>query len=380
MLFVAATITWVVSIQAVRVKDVSELQSALANARPGTRVLLAPGDYRGGLHFKGLKGSQGAPIVIAGAEPTRPPRFIGGGSGLQLSAVSHVELRNLTFEGATGNGLNIDDGGTGVGSTHHVTLDSIRVQNIPPGNRDAIKLSGIDDFVIQNCELETWGGSGIDMVGCHRGLIQRNRFLNGGDSGIQCKGGTSSIRIENNRFEHAGQRGVNIGGSTGLQFFRPSIRQMPTNGRYEAKDIQVFGNVFHGSMSPIAFVGVDGATVRFNTIYMPERWAIRILQETREPGFVPSRKGIFESNLVVFESRQWASGGVNVGSGTAPETFVFRGNFWYCQDLPRISKPVLPVAEAEGIYGLDPQLSNPPKELGVKPGSPATKVGAHAWK
>jgi len=45
-------------------------------------------------------------------------------------------------------------------------------------------------------------------------------------------------------------------------------------------------------------VGVDGSTVRRNTIYLPGRWAVRILQENRDPRFVPCRRGAFEANLI----------------------------------------------------------------------------------
>ena len=40
-------------------------------------------------------------------------------------------------------------------------------------------------------------------------------------------------------------------------------------------------------MTPVAFVGVDGATVRHNTIYRPRRWGLRILQENRAAGLRP---------------------------------------------------------------------------------------------
>jgi hypothetical protein len=151
---------------------------------------------------------------------------------------------------------------------------------------------------------------------------------------------------------------------------------MPPAGKYEAKNIFVQGCTFSGSVAPIAFVGVDGATVRFNTLIIPERWAIRILQETRLPGFVPSRNGVFENNLITFGSDRWASGGVNVGDGTAPESFRFRENFWYCIDASDRSRPQVPTAERDGVYGRDPMLKD---DLTVKPGSPATRYGAHAW-
>jgi len=122
----------------------------------------------------------------------------------------------------------------------------------------------------------------------------------------------------------------------------------------EAWGITVEGNLFIGSTAPIAFVGVDGAVVRFNTLYRPRRWALRILQETRSEGFVPSRNGVFASNLIVFRSDEWVSGGVNIGPATAPETFRFERNAGYCLDRPEASPLLLSTPEVEGVYGVAP--------------------------
>ena len=125
-------------------------------------------------------------------------------------------------------------------------------------------------------------------------------------------------------------------------------------------------------------VGVDGAVVRFNTIHNPGRWAIRILQETTAPGFVPSRNGVFEDNIVAFRSDE-ITGAVNVGSNTAPETFRFARNWWYNIASPSQSIPSLPTLEVGGTYGIDPQFVDPVNDdFHLRPGSPASGVGAYA--
>lgn len=338
------------------VRDSTELRRALAEARGGTRILLAPGQYAGGLHFSNVRGESNRPIVIAAAEAGRPPVIQGGGNGLQLSDPAFVELHHLVFTGWSANGVNIDDAGSFDTPARGIVLRGLIVTNTGPrGNRDGIKLSGVDDFRVEGCTVTGWGvggGSGVDMVGCHRGLIRSNVFRHtdeAGSTGVQCKGGTSEIRIQRNRFENAGGRAVNIGGSTGRAYFRPPLRE--SSGNAEARDIRVEGNVFVGSAAAMAFVGVDGATVRFNTIYQPKRWALRILQETRTPDFVPSRNGVFTDNVIAFHSAQWSEGGVNVGSGTAPGTFQFARNWWYCLDQPGRSRPRLPSPETNGVYG-----------------------------
>jgi hypothetical protein len=117
--------------------------------------------------------------------------------------------------------------------------------------------------------------------------------------------------------------------------------------------------------------------VRCNTFYLPTKWAMRILQETTAEGFIPCRNGRFERNLVVFGSAALRPP-VNVGPGTAPETFIFSENHWYCEDRPSASRPDLPVPERGGLYGLDPKLKNPAR-LDLKPtAARAASYGATA--
>lgn len=343
----------------VRVTNGSELRRAVAGAKPGTRILLAAGDYGAGFHFANVRGEEGRPIVITAADAKQPPVFRSGSAGMHFSNPAYVELHNLVFTNLAHNGLNIDDIGANTnGSARGVVLRGLRVSNVgSDGNHDGIKLSGLWAFQVRDCVIERWGtrgGSAIDMVGCHHGMIEGNAIRHNQPeppncSGVQAKGGSSDIVIRRNRFEHAGGRAVNIGGSTGLQFFRPPLTAA---GRHaEARNLRVEGNTFIGSVVPVAFVGVDGAMVRFNTIERPGRWALRILQETTAPGFVPCRNGEFSDNTIVFESTHWNEGGVNVGAGTAPQTFKFARNWWYCTDQPERSRPRLPTAEIGGSYG-----------------------------
>jgi hypothetical protein len=364
----------------IEVSDVNGLRAAARTATPGTTITLAPGDYPGGIFLSNIHGEADKPITIAAADPARPPRIVGGTEALHLSEVTYLELRNLVTTGQPGNGINIDDGGTFDSPSHHLVLDNLAVNDVgPAGNNDGIKLSGVDDFVVRGCRVDSWGaggGSGIDMVGCHRGRIEECHFharetgAARGANAIQAKGGTSDLVVYANRFEEVGDRGVNIGGSTGLQFFRPKPEG------FEAKNITVEGNVFTGSTAPVAFAGADGATVRFNTFVLPGKWLLRILQETVLPEFAPCRKGVLTDNIIVFQSDHWAEGGCNIGPNTAPETFQFARNLWFCQDKPDRSKPTLPTAEQDGVYGVDPQFVDADNgDFALRPGSPAAGKG-----
>jgi hypothetical protein len=295
-----------------------------------------------------------------------------------------VEIHHMVLSGWSGNGLNIDDGGSVDAPSRGIVLRGLVITNTGPrGNRDGIKLSGVVDFRVEGCRIAGWGingGSGIDMVGCHRGVVVSNLFSHTdstGSTGVQCKGGTIEIAVHRNRFENAGGRGVNIGGSTGRAFFRPPLAG---NQNAEARSIRVEGNTFLGSSAPVAFVGVDGAVVRFNTIYRPQRWALRILQENTAADFVPSRRGEFTDNLVVFHSTEWSEGGVNIGAKTAPSTFLFARNWWLCADRPERSQPKLPTRELDGVYGRAVEFRDAlHDDLQVAMPADARKIGADAF-
>lgn len=360
---------------AARVATTEELRHALASARPGTRIRVAPGEYEG-FFVAEVHGASGRPIVVEPLDPAHPPLVKGG---VQLSDVSELEFAGFVIRGAPANGLNIDDGGSFETPSHHVLVRDVRVEDCGRrGNEDGIKLSGLDDFRLERCTVERWGrgGSAIDMVGCHRGLVLactlRDRVEDPAASGLQLKGGTLDVVVRATRFEQAGERAINLGGATDLRWFRPKPEG------FEARRITVEGCTFVGSEAPIACVGADGAVLRFNTFYRPRKWFLRILQETREPGFVPCRDVEYTDNLVAWRSDEIATP-VNIGPATAPETFVFARNYWYCIDHPEYARPALPTAEKDSAGGFDPRFRDAARgDFALDEASPARTHGAGA--
>ena len=163
---------------------------------------------------------------------------------VQLSKVRFLIIENLEVSGATGNGINCDDGGDYANSnaTRHLVFRNLSIHDIGTGrNNDGLKLSGVNDYFVLNCEFARMsaGGSGIDQVGCHLGLIAGCTFSNAtGSAGnaVQCKGGSEDIEIRANRFIDSGGRAITIGGSTGFEFFRPPLSTNAPNA--EAKNRQ----------------------------------------------------------------------------------------------------------------------------------------------
>jgi hypothetical protein len=330
------------------VSDIDSLRASLRDLKPGTTLKVAPGDYPGGHSVSGIE-----KLTIEALDPKNPPHFKGGGNAWHFSRCNDLTLRNLRVSGQTGNGLNLDDGGDLANPTTGITIEHVEISDIgPKGNHDGIKCSGLDKLTIRDCTITGWGGQGIDFVGCHHSLITGCRFIGKegftASAAVQLKGGTSAVIVEKCHFTNAGERPINVGGSTGLPYFRPQ------GAKYEATRLIVRDNVIEGSLCAAAFVGVDGAEFSGNTILFPTKWIFRILQETREPGFVPCRNVLIKDNKITFRRSQ-VQIDINSSDFTAPETFRFEKNRWFAEDKPQASKPRLPVEEKDGIYGVDPR-------------------------
>jgi hypothetical protein len=271
-----------------------------------------------------------------------------------MTDAAYILIRGIIFQQQTGNGFNVDDGGSYSTPSHHIVFESCTFRDMQAtGNNDLLKMSGVDFFEIKNCTFlnGSAGGSGIDMVGCHEGLISGNRFENQGSNSIQVKGGSKNIRIETNFFKNGGQRTLNLGGSTNLQLFRP------IDARYEAAGLTVYSNIFIGSDAPIAFVGCVETEVTNNTIYLPQKWVIRILQETVDTSrFYPCGNNSFTNNIIYHDSR--VSSDCNVGPNTNPKSFNFSNNLWYHSQNPAWAGPDLPVTDVHCIIGKDPLFND----------------------
>ena len=253
-------------------------------AAPGTAIRVHPGTYAGGIYLSDLAGTASAPIWIGGLPGAPRPVIAGGSEGLHLTRGRYLVIHDLEVRGAAANGINADDGSATNDpfASHHLTFHGLSVHDIGSGgNEDCLKLSGVNDFTVAGSEFTRCGGddsgSGVDMVGCHRGTIARNRFHDLSANAVQAKGGSAEIEIRANRLLDSGVRGFNLGGATGDPWFRPPLSPSAPNA--EARDLVVVANLIVGSEAAVAYVGCSGCVVAHNTIVDPQRWILRILQE-----------------------------------------------------------------------------------------------------
>lgn len=357
------------------------LERAAQAAGPGVAITVHAGAYAGGEYIEDLRGEPSAPIWIRGAEGEDRPVFTGGSDGLHFVRPAWLVLEGLEVTGASDNGINVDDGGDydDDQAARGLVIRNVSVHDVGgSGNQDCIKLSGVYDFALDELEVARCGGSdqgsGVDMVGCHDGVIARSAFTTMSGNAVQAKGGTEYVDIRWNRIEDGGERAVNLGGSTGFEYFRPPLSTTAPNA--EAREIHVVSNLILGSWSPLAFVGCVGCSAVGNTLIDPGHWVVRILQETVSSGeytFEPSSGGTFANNLVYYDL-SLISTFVNVGPDTSPESFTFSHDMWYAHDDPSRSAPTgLPVTEDASITGVDPGFLDADGAIG--PASPAVGAG-----
>jgi len=352
----------------------TDFEQAAAVAQAGDSIVFHAGLHITGQYFSNLQGNPNAWIYLTNA-PGEEAVFHGGDKAIQMSDAAFVRISGLVFEQQAGNGVNMDDGGTYGSPARHVVFENCTFRDLAiSGNFDLLKLSGLNDFEILNCTFQNGadGGSGIDMVGCHNGLIKGNYFENMGSNSIQAKGGTQHIRIEGNFFRNGGQRTLNMGGNTGLPYFRP------IDAPFEAADLQVYSNIIVGSWAAVAFVGAIHVEVVNNTIYQPENWVLRILQESVDPQrFIECGDNLFMNNLVYLRNN--LSTETNIGPNTRPESFSFTNNLWYNADDPMWDGPAIPVEDLSMIINEDPDFLDPENDDFLIPiSSPGAGAGYDA--
>lgn len=355
--------------------DFLNLEAAASSISAGDTVLFQSQIFDDGTQFlNDANGTVSQPIVLM-AMDQHGAIFQGGTEAIHLVNCSNIEINGFIFEGQSGNGVNIDDGGDYNTPSENVTIRNNIFRDMnASGNNDLLKMSGVDNFLIENCQFINGGagGSGVDFVGCHYGMVQDNYFDNSGTSGIQNKGGTQFIRIQRNLFKNISQRALNLGGSTGLQFFRPPLPD-PIVDAFEAADLEVFSNIFIGCWAPIAYVGAVRVNVSNNTFYQPDNWVMRILQETTENGFLPCGDNLFNNNIIYLTDDLTE---VNIGPNTDPSSFIISNNLWFNASSNSWS-PNLPVSDPNQIIADPLFMDGAGEDFNLMSTSPAKGAGLY---
>lgn len=199
------------------------LTTALVNAAPGDRIILAAGTYTGNF-VSGVNGTASNPITIESASATNKAILNGGGtsSGYTLYLTGdYTQVKNLKITNAK-KGIMIDNANNGL-------IDGVEVYNI--GEEGVHYRDGSSNNVIQNSSVHDTGqvtadyGEGL-YVGSDVGKWEtyvkeadNNRITNvtiGPNvtaESVDIKEGTTGTIVENSTFNGTGISGANAADS-----------------------------------------------------------------------------------------------------------------------------------------------------------------------
>lgn len=359
------------------VGDSAQLKTALLAAKPGDRILVRPGRYEQ-LSVAGVHGRPGELIQIVAKDPNDPPVFDGQAKdpcGFAMTDCTYILIDGLIATGATRNNFDLGHAGShGWGGVDHIIVRNLHSRRIAAaGNNDGIKMTGVTDFLFENCSVESWGGEGsaMDMVACARGLIAGCRFsypdVKGENANtIQPKGGSYHLGMFRCHFDRSNHRSMQFGGSTDLQYFL----QGNQDSGWEGLDMVAIGNIITGAESAVCFVSCTRCLFAYNTVVKQEDYVIRVL---KEGGTHLVANNTFQRNLVVYGK---LSGTVLEDHGGGDlASFTFSDNYWYNAADPAKSIPQLAARQDNPAGGQDPQLD---ERFKPAPGSPAAAYGAFA--
>lgn len=401
--FAVETANTAIPVTYIDVADNAELNTALSGTLgPGYTIRIAPGTYTGYHEMVSKSGSELAPITVTALDPVNPPVFSASSSAsIKTYDCSYVVFDHLVIENPADIGIHISatdaPGFDTLSTSNHITLSNLVITNTGNGdwgNHDSIKMAGTDYFLIDNVELRVWGkggGSAIDVIGSQHGVIQNSlcqfTAVSAGTSvGINCKGGSKDIKIRYSKFDCAGTECLQVGQDTGIVYLRDAPGTMLLDGvyDYEAKDIEIYGNVLIGSEALIMYMKSHDSSIHHNTLIAPfpttgglSRSIIKITSASND-GLVRAHTGTFENNLIVYfygGLMTWSQPFCRNSADGAPElsTFTYANNAWYQLDvasrgthLPNVVGNLgLVTAEVNPVYQVDPALAGLNYETGA---------------
>ncbi len=351
---------------------------------PGDEIILMPGEHRP-IRLRSVHGTAQRPIIIRTVAPDRPAVIRADREGIRLENCSHVVIRDVTIEGATINGITVCSGSREP-QPAHIRIERVTVKNTgPKGRRHAIQLDSIVNVVVVHCQIEGWGGAGVDVTASSDVQIMDCRFTGTADheqqAAIQVRGGSEKVRISGCSIVDSGLYSIVLGGArdplltVAGEPFSPELQPDPSD-HYQAVGVEVKLCTIEGSACPVHFISADSCRVRNNTIVRPEAWVVAVDLAPLDVPLRPSRSLTFSANLIV-----WEPGAVSrlmqVGPRYAAGALALEENLWWSSESQDVLKALFAFPEAPVF----PQLTTVAPELDEahRPKNPLAEVfGAHA--
>lgn len=257
------------------------LEEAVADARPGDRIVLQAGIHvmSGNLTID-ASGTATNWIRIVAATGTTPIIDLNGAGELRIGG-SYISLEGVDIRNGGGNNLHIAPGTTDV---HHIHVSDTTIRDLAWGPGAAIKINrnnsadaGVGTICLEGNDVsESIDNAIIDGVGVDGAVITGNDIHDNqaGSHGIFFKGGSADIVIEGNVVRGIrGNAALQLGGNTGASFWNPD------HPEWEGVNQTARNNLIADcDDSAVEIRGVDGAYVYNNTIVTQTSFAIFRLQ------------------------------------------------------------------------------------------------------
>lgn len=268
------------------VSSVPALKAALASAREGGHIRLAPGDYDSLIV---MNQHPSRPLVIEPADPRAPARIglirIANSSNIEITGLEigralrpgeadtlqyavitdsdQITLAQVFVHGSLDQDVSNDGRGIRVIGGRGIRLIGSRFQQL----RLACAFFDVDDIVFAYNSV-TQAREGVDIAGADNVLIENNLFREMGSlqgehtDGVQfftthAKRGVSNAAIKNNGFLFSDNASARTQGLF--------VSSQVTGIRH--RNISVINNVYYGSgVHGLSLSNTDGAALRSNTV------------------------------------------------------------------------------------------------------------------
>ncbi|MCI0364718.1 MAG: right-handed parallel beta-helix repeat-containing protein [Phycisphaerales bacterium] len=360
------------------VNESQNWEQLASKVRAGDEIILMPGRHRKA-SFESLMGTAQKPIIIRGADPRKPTDIVAerDREAIRIKNCSHVVIRDVNIVGGTICGVTItgapvnpkavDENGNPETMGSSITIRNVSISRVgPKGQRHGLIITGMSNVQIEDCRIEGWGGSGMELISCRDATILRCQFTGLIDheqknGGIRVRAGSDRIQIEGCRFINSGERAISIGGVSELSAFQPPLAANAPPGRAtEAAHVRVEQCVIYGSESAIVFINADDSLARNNTIISPTRSVMALFNEhPNDPRFSPGLRNIFGLNISV-----WEPGTLKflaeTGPGADTTKFVMEQNVWWSgQDAAEVTRMMSQLpgeSQAVQVMDVDPEL------------------------
>jgi hypothetical protein len=271
----------------------------LRGLQPGDTLLLAPGEYAGGLPVHRLTGTAAAPIRIRAANPAARPRFIAriGRNTVSVIDSMHVEIADLDLDGR---GIHVD-AVKAEGSArfaHHITLSNLRITG-HGANQQNVAIS-------TKCPAAGWVVRGNEIIGAGTGM-----YFGNSDGSAPFVGGTIEHNLVvdsigyNLQIKHQNPRPTDAGlpegrsvtvirhnvfskarGASAGELARPNVLvgHAPLSGAGSADRVVLYANLFHANPTEALFQGEGHLALYGNVFVNRDGSAIHVQPHHAAPG------------------------------------------------------------------------------------------------